>query len=651
MMETKDWHELVFLENLAQQYPSRDAAILEIAALEAQLKLPKPVVHVISDIHGEYKKLRHVVNNGSGKLRPLIDELFSEERSEVERAELLATIYYPMELMDSLSHIMKGCDRRLQWVKKTLRAQIKLARYLARGLRNKDVLALIDREWREFFYEMLYEPVAGRGEIYMDARIASLAENDRDLAAVRRCSRLVRNISTQELIVAGDLGDRGPRIDRVIDFLQRLPRVSMLWGNHDVSWMGACLGHEALIANVLRISLRYRRLFQLEEGYGLLLLPLEQLAQKIYGNDSAERFFSKGHGMRDSLLVARMQKAIAIIQFKLEGQLTQKYPEWGMEERNLLHRIDYEKGTVQIEGKTYELLDTVFPTIDPQNPYELSGDEKLCMDRLRQSFVLSNKLWHHMSWMERIGSMYTVRDGVVIFHACMPVDENGEWLKLEIDGQEVAGRKMYDAFDTIIRRAFRKGANKADDDIDWFWYLWAAPDSPLFGKDKMTTFEGYFVAEKETHIEKKNAYFSLIQEYPFCCRLGREMGARAEDEVLIVNGHVPVKVDEGEEPVKQSGNAVIIDGAFSEAYGDRGYTLVMGPQEITLAEHHHFESIHDVIKNDRDVIPKVMTILPYEKRRLVEDTEEGEKIKEQVVALKRLVYAYDEGLIREKSVK
>lgn len=650
-METKDWHELVFLENLAQQYPSRDAAILEIAALEAQLKLPKPVVHVISDIHGEYKKLRHVVNNGSGKLRPLIDELFSEERSEVERAELLATIYYPMELMDSLSHIMKGCDRRLQWVKKTLRAQIKLARYLARGLRNKDVLALIDREWREFFYEMLYEPVAGRGEIYMDARIASLAENDRDLAAVRRCSRLVRNISTQELIVAGDLGDRGPRIDRVIDFLQRLPRVSMLWGNHDVSWMGACLGHEALIANVLRISLRYRRLFQLEEGYGLLLLPLEQLAQKIYGNDSAERFFSKGHGMRDSLLVARMQKAIAIIQFKLEGQLTQKYPEWGMEERNLLHRIDYEKGTVQIEGKTYELLDTVFPTIDPQNPYELSGDEKLCMDRLRQSFVLSNKLWHHMSWMERIGSMYTVRDGVVIFHACMPVDENGEWLKLEIDGQEVAGRKMYDAFDTIIRRAFRKGANKADDDIDWFWYLWAAPDSPLFGKDKMTTFEGYFVAEKETHIEKKNAYFSLIQEYPFCCRLGREMGARAEDEVLIVNGHVPVKVDEGEEPVKQSGNAVIIDGAFSEAYGDRGYTLVMGPQEITLAEHHHFESIHDVIKNDRDVIPKVMTILPYEKRRLVEDTEEGEKIKEQVVALKRLVYAYDEGLIREKSVK
>jgi fructose-1,6-bisphosphatase-3 len=464
---------------------------------------------------------------------------------------------------------------------------------------------------------------------------------------VRAASRLVRDLSVAEIIVAGDLGDRGPRIDRVIDYLLQQPHVSFAWGNHDASWMGACLGHTALIATVLRISLRYRRLSQLEEGYGVMIAPLERLARTVYADDPADCFKAKGTGLREDLLMARMQKAAAIMQFKLEGQTIRRHPEWELEQRNLLHRINQTEGTVEIEGRAHKMLDTHLPTLDPADPYKLSVEEQACMDRIRQSFVSSSRLWHHMLAVVRHGAMWLRRDQALIFHGCVPVDEEGQPLTLEVDGHACSGRELFDSLDRMVRGCFRRGAERADSDTDWLWYLWSGPRSPLFGKDRMATFETYFVEDKSTHKETKNPYFQLIQNADFCKRLASDFGV--VEEALIVNGHVPVRIEKGEAPVKHGGGAVTIDGAFSEAYGDRGYTLILAPERIALAEHHHFESISDAITEGADIVPRVTTVRAYDPPRRVADTEEGERLRASISALEKLADAYEQGLLLEDS--
>ena len=646
MTTALDPRELILLQALAAQYPTADAALVEAAALRASLSLPKGVIHVVSDVHGEYRKLRHIINNASGSLRPLVDSLFGGRLTDAEQQELLAVLYYPHELMEHLRERLADPARRRAWVGQTLRRQFEIVRELARGYRHQQLLALAPPELRQLFEELLAEPYARRGPAYVDAMLDALAGRDRDLAAVRAASHLVRNLSVSEIIVAGDLGDRGPRIDRVIDYLMEQPRVAVTWGNHDASWMGACLGQEALIATVLRLSLRYRRLSQLEEGYGLIVSPLEKLARTVYADDPAERFMTRGTGLRDDLLMARMQKAAAIMQFKLEGQTSRRHPEWGLGHRDLLHRIDRAGGTVEIDGKAYPLRDTRFPTVDLGDPYALSPEERACMDRLRQSFVSSARLWAHMAFVARRGAMWLVRDDALIFHGCLPVDAEGRFLPLAVDGQERAGRDLFAALDAVVRRAFRKGAEGAGTDADWFWYLWAGPGSPCFGKDRMATFETYFVEDKGTHKETKNPYFTLIHDADFCRRIATEM--RAGGNALIVNGHVPVKVEAGEEPVKRGGNAVTIDGAFSEAYGDRGYTLILAPERIALAEHHHFESVSDAITAGADIVPRVTTVRAYPRTRLVADTEAGQATRRRIAALERLVSAYEDGALPER---
>jgi len=638
--------EMTLLSALAENYPTADAALAEASALRAALSLPKGVVHVVSDVHGEYKKLRHIINNASGSLRALVNKLFAGRLDEIEQQELLAVLYYPRELMEHLHERLSHSEERGRWVRATLRRQFEIVRELARGYRHRQVISLMPTEYAELFEELHDEPVTGRGHAYIDTMIDALAAHNKDLSAVRAASRLVRDLTVSELVVAGDLGDRGARIDKVIDYLLAQPNVSFTWGNHDVSWMGACVGQEALIATVLRVSLRYRRLSQLEEGYGLIIAPLERLARTVYADDPAERFKTKGTGLRDDLLMARMQKAIAIIQFKLEGQTIRRHPEWDMERRNLLHRIDKQNGTIEIDGRTHPLLDTYLPTLDPADPYTLSPEERACMDRLRQSFVSSSRLWQHMSYVTRRGAMWLRRDQALIFHACLPVDEQGEFLSLNVDGRECAGRELLDAFDTVVRRAMNGGVERAGIDADWLWYLWTGERSPLFGKDRMSTFENYFVEDKEARKEQKNPYFKLMHAADFCRRVGAEFGVT--EDALIVNGHVPVKIEKGEEPVKRGGNAVTIDGAFSEAYGDRGYTLIIAPERMALAEHHHFESISDAITNGTDIVPKVMNIRTHNRPRLVADTEEGEMIRLRVAALERLILAYERGEVLEK---
>ncbi|MCA1634439.1 MAG: fructose-1,6-bisphosphatase [Acidobacteria bacterium] len=642
-----DPSEKALLRALAARYPTADLALAEASALRGSLTLPKGVVHVISDVHGEYKKLRHIINNASGSLRPLVESLFGAEMGDEEVEQLLSVIYYPHETVEYLRPSLEDPARRGEWVRRTLRRQFRIARSLASTRRFAEVRRLLPDARRELFEELLFEPCTGRGTSYLDVMIETLTAHDRDFSAVRTASRLVRNLSVAEIVVAGDLGDRGPRIDRVIDYLLQQPHVSFAWGNHDVSWMGACLGHEALIATVLRISLRYRRGSQLEEGYGITLAPLEKLVRIVYADDPAEFFKARGSGLRDELLLARMQKAIAIIQFKLEGQIVRRHPDWEMEERCLLHRINPREGTVEIEGRTHALRDTYLPTLDAGDPYALSPEEQSCIERLRKSFVSSPRLWQHMSAVVRHGAMWLRRDEALIFHGCVPVDEEGTGLSLEVEGQTHSGHSLFVALDRVVRGLFRKGAQASSHDADWLWYLWTGPRSPLFGKDRMATFETYFVEDKATHKEHKNPYFKLLHEADFCARVTNEFGIGGDG--MIVNGHVPVRVEKGEEPVKQGGHAVTIDGAFSEAYGDRGYTLILGPEAMSLAEHHHFESVSDAITTGADIVPKVTTLRAYDPPRSVADTEDGERIRQHISALERLANAYEVGVLLEDS--
>lgn len=640
---TIDATTLVYLQALAHRFPTIRAALGEIAHLNSVLTLQKGTIHIVSDVHGEFKKLRHIINNASGSLRPLVERIFGAELDEAARLELLNLIYYPRETFAHLEASLTTEKIRHDFVRRIIALEFRLLRELARRYALRTIEDLFPQEYRLLFRELLFEPQLARSSAFIDSLLVPFLKEGEDLELLRASARLIRNLSISELIVAGDLGDRGPRIDKVLAHLMMQPNVAITWGNHDASWMGACLGQEALIATVLRVSLRYRRLSQLEEGYGIPVAPLEKLARTVYGNDPAERFACKGEGLRDPLLMARMQKAIAIIQFKLEGQLGRRHPEWHIEQRGILDCIDYQAGTVRLSDKTHPLLDRHLPTIDPADPFRLSAEEAACMARLKQSFLYSPTLWEHMRFVEQRGAMWLLRDDTLIFHGCVPVDAAGQMLPFPIDGEELRGKALFNKLNQVVHRAFHR---KAPADLDLFWYLWAGPLSPLFGKDRMATFETYFVADKETHKENKNPYFSLIHTKDFCHKLFTEFGVDPE-RGLIVNGHVPVKLEKGENPVKKSGQAVTIDGAFSEAYGDKGYTLVLDARGIELAQHHHFESTEEAVTRGSDIIPKVESIRTYPQPRTVADTEAGDAIRREIAALTLLISAYRDNILHE----
>lgn len=644
-MDAARQDELPLLRTLARRFTTIDAAAAEVAHLTAVLSLPKGTVYVISDIHGEHKKLQHVVNNASGALRPLVEGVFSSRLDQAEKQELLNTIYYPSQTFEHLGLSEAEPSRRAAFVERILRRQFEIVEALGARYTVKHVEDRFPPAFEKPFRELLREARGGQRSRYVAALLDALAATGQDLAAVRWASRVVRNLSVYELVVAGDLGDRGPRIDKVIDIMMRQPRLAMTWGNHDVTWLGACLGHRALIATVLRISLRYGRTAQLEEGYGISLAPLAALARSVYGDDPAARFRCRSDGGRELDELARMQKAIAIIQLKLEDQLIARRPEYAMGPRALLRSIDLDSGLVQIDGSEHALADRMLPTVSAGDPTALSGEEERCLERLRESFLSSQSLWEHMRYLARRSSMYLVRDRHLIFHGCVPVDERGDLMELEVDGAALSGRALFDALDRALHRAVRE---RRDADLDLLWYLWAGPRSPLFGKDRMTTFERYFVADAGTHHESKNAYFKLIHEPGFCRKVLDEFGADPESG-LIVNGHVPVEPEKGEDPVKRSGRAITIDGAFSEAYGDRGYTLVLDHDGTRLAEHHHFESIDDAIQLGADILPTIRAVVQFDPPRRVADTEGGADIRAEIAALERLIAAYRDNAIAEES--
>ena len=633
---------------LAKTFPSVEMAAFEIASLKAQLEIPKGVVHVISDIHGEVRKLRHVINNASGSLKPLVEKVFKDEVEEGEIKELLHLLYYPTEILHRNYKEFKSEEERYNWVLLTLQRMFRVIREIIKSKRRKYIKHYTPKEFRELFEVILNFPAGGHHDAFLEIQLKYIIEVDLDQSAIRAAARFIRNVTVEELVVAGDLGDRGERIDGVIDYLMKQPSVSIVWGNHDVLWMGACLGHESLIATVLRVSLRYRRMYQLEEGYGILTKALETLVEKVYSDDPAEYFKPKRDGEREEILIARMQKAIAVIEFKLEGQMIERHPEWEMDQRNMMKQLNLEKGTVVIEGKEYELLDKNFPTVDPAEPNKLSKEERECMDRLVQSFTHSATLWKQMNWVTDRGSMSMVRDKAVIFHACLTLDEEGEYDRLTIDGKSCSGPEQLNAFNAVIKRAYRKGTEASQEDKDWFFYLWAGPKSPLFGKSKMATFERYLLAEKETHKEPANEWFKKLDDHDFCNKVCQDFGVSSGG--LIVNGHVPVNIEKGENPVKGGGNAVVIDGAFSEAYGDRGYTLILSSDGESIAQHHGFKDAISVACSGEDIIPEIQDIKIYDKPRLLKETPEAKMINTQIEALEGLIEAYLSGEIAESGL-
>ena len=628
--------EADLLRPLAREFPSIDAAVAEMARCAAEMSLPKGAIHVISDIHGEDKKLRHVINNSSGTLRPLVERMFQAKLPPDEFQALLTLLFYPAEVIEHLEATLTDRDARMAYARRMLTPLFEIVRVLASRRSLKRTSEVFPADYRELFSEILHAPSTERGGEFVEAIVSTLAQRHRALHFVHLTCRVIRNLAVDELVIAGDCWDRGPRGDRVVEYLMQQPDVAFVWGNHDMAWLGACLGHEALICHVLRVSLRYRRLTQLEEGYGIPVQPLEVLARSVYGNDPATCFHGKGTGMRETETIARMQKAAAVMEFKLEGQMLERHPEWQMESRRMLHRIDFAAGTIELDGVSYPLKDTHFPTIDPASPYTMSPEEHACLTRIRQSILRSKTLWRQMCWMVSRGRMVLRREQCLIFHGCLPVDAKGEFIDMPINGKMLHGREL---FAEIERTVFRM-MDGARHEADLLWYLWAGPASPLSGKDKIATFEADLVEDKQAKHESKDAYFSLIHEPWFCDKVLTEFGVDPA-EGMIVNGHVPVKMEKGESPLKRSGKAITIDGAFSEVYGDHGYTLVLEADRTLLAEHSHFDSVEAAVKDGADIIPKITVLKEWSTPKRVADSQRGDELRARIGQLERLIAAYE----------
>jgi fructose-1,6-bisphosphatase-3 len=593
--------EPVGLHPLSREIPNIDAAVAAIARFSAELTLPQGTIHVISDVHGEDQKLRHIINNASGTLRPLVERLFQEHLTPKHFQELLTLIFYPAEVVGRLERTLRTPQQQKDYALRMLHELFAVVRLLAARHSLKHATRIFPLEYQELFTEILHAPATGRDRAYVEAIVDALADEGSLLHLIHLTGRAIRNLTIDELVMAGDCWDRGPRGDRVVDYLMQQPNVALTWGNHDAAWLGAALGQEALICHVIRISLRYRRLLQLEEGYGIPLAPLDWLVRTVYADDPAENFAVKSIGMRDATSMARMQKATAVMQFKLEGQAIMRHPEWGLEHRRLLHRIDPAAGTIELDGVIYPLKDAHLPTLDPVSPYALSPEEVACLERMRTSFLASQKLADQVRWMTARGRMHLVREGHLIFHGCVPVDEQGDYLSMVVAGRLFCGKALFDAIEREVYRLVERPPFRPEE-LDLFWYLWSGPQSPLFGKDRITTFERDLVADPRTHHETKNPYFQLIHEAWFCDKILAEFGVDPS-QGMIVNGHVPVKVEEGESPLKKSGKAVTIDGAFSQAYGDHGFTLVLEPRHTFIATHHKFESVQAAIEQGAESCP------------------------------------------------
>jgi fructose-1,6-bisphosphatase-3 len=630
------------------------SAATEIINLQAILSLPKGTEHFITDIHGEYDQFQHVMRNGSGAIKRKIEEEFGNAISAGEKKAIATLIYYPEQ---KLEQVLRTEDNMEDWYKVTLYRLIRICKSASSKYTRSKVRKALPRD----FAYVLEELLTGRQDVtdqeaYYNEIINSVIRTGRASELVVAFCNLIRRLVVDHLHVVGDIFDRGPYPNLVMDTLMRHHSVDIQWGNHDVYWMGAAAGNQACICNAIRNSAKYGNLDLLEDGYGINLVPLARFAMNRYDNDNCSCFKldyrEDEYDVRDAFLDEKMHKAITVMQFKLEGQLIMRHPEFQMEQRLLLDKIDIEKGTVCIEGVEYPIKDTNFPTIDWEDPYRLSPDEEEVMERLTTAFLNCEKLQKHVRFLYTQGSLYKVYNGNLLYHGCVPMNPDGTFSKVNIYGKEYAGKALYDVLENYARKGYyaidpeekRKGQ-------DILWFIWENQNSPVFGKAKMTTFERYFVADKKTHEEPKNPYYQLLENEEVVNRILAEFGLNGS-EAHIINGHIPVEAKRGESPVKCNGKLLIIDGGFSKAYqsktGIAGYTLIYNSYGLVLAAHEPFESVDKAVQEGSDIVSHTVLVQHVVKRKMVADTDTGRALRETIRDLEALLAAYREGTIVEK---
>ncbi|MFQ7157921.1 MAG: fructose-1,6-bisphosphatase [Merdimonas faecis] len=645
--------EARYLERLSQLYPTIAKASTEIINLQAILNLPKGTEHFLTDIHGEHEAFSHVLKNGSGSVRRKIDDVFGNTMSSRDKQSLATLIYYPKEKMD---RIKQEEDNMEDWYKITLYRLIEVCKRTASKYTRSKVRKALPPDFAYVIEELITEKseITDK-ESYYNSIVTTIIRIGRAEKFIVALSELIQRLTVDHLHIVGDIYDRGPGPHIIMEKLIKYHSVDIQWGNHDVLWMGAAAGQRGCIANVIRICARYGNLDILEDGYGINLLPLATFAMNTYGDDPCTCFRLKGepeYSEGEMLLDVKMHKAISIIQFKVEGQIIRKNPGFKLNSRNLLHHINFETGMIEIDGKEYQMLDMNFPTIDPKKPYTLTREEEDIMERLQKAFIHCEKLQRHMRFLLNKGGLYKVYNNNLLYHGCVPLTENGELKSVRVYGHSYKGKGLYEAMESYVRKGFYAlDPREKERGRDLMWYIWLGEGSPLFGKDKMATFERYFLAEKETHKEKKNPYYSMLENEEVVDKILAEFGLPAEG-THIINGHVPVKSKNGENPIKCGGKVLVIDGGFSKAYqketGIAGYTLIYNSYGLILAAHEPFESTEAAIEKESDIHSDSIIVKRVVQRKLVGDTDIGRELKEQIADLEMLLEAYRSGRITER---
>ena len=653
--------DLRYLTLLAQSFPTVAEASTEIINLQAILNLPKGTEHFLADLHGEYEAFQHVLKNASGNIKRKVNEIFGTTLREAEKRELCTLIYYPEQKLE----LVKESETDINdWYHITIHQLVSVCRDVSSKYTRSKVRKSLPTDFKYIIQELLHERVDDSNKAaYVNGIIETIISTGRADDFVVAICNVIQRLAIDQLHILGDIYDRGPGAHVIMDTMERYHSWDIQWGNHDMLWMGAAAGNVACICNVIRLSLRYANLTTLEEGYGINLVPLATFAMETYGDTACKEFVPKSSGESMKLdektmrLTALMHKAIAVIQFKVEAQLFEKHPHWQMTDRAVLRHIDYTRGVITLDGKEYQLTSNEFPTIDPNNPLELTPEEKMLAKRLRHSFKVSEKLQRHVRLLLQHGCMYAIYNNNLLFHASVPLNDDASLKEVEVfPGQTLSGRKLLHKIGMLVRTAYQKDAEPEEREyaIDYFLYLWCGPDSPLFDKSKMATFERYFIAEKETHKEKKGNYFMLRDNEAVVDSILDAFDVKGENR-HIINGHVPVHVANGENPIKANGKLMVIDGGFSEAYhketGIAGYTLVYHSRGFQLVQHEPFASAMDAIRTGRDIKSTTQIIEMSSHRMLVADTDKGVELNKQVADLEELLYAYRHGIIKEAERK
>lgn len=642
-----------YLELLSRLFPSADKASAEIINLSAILNLPKGTEFFASDIHGEYEAFSHTLRNGSGSIRLKIDDVFGDSLSENEKRSLATLIYYPREKMEL---VLSQVDDAEAWYAVTLQRLVAVCKRAAQKYTRSRVRKALPKDFAYIIEELMTENRHGVDkQAYYAAIVDAVIRTDRGGALVEALCLLIQRLAIERLHIVGDIYDRGPYPHIIMDALMEHHSLDIQWGNHDIVWMGASLGQRGCIAHVVRNCARYGNLSILEDAYGINVLPLASFALDAYKDDPCVAFGLKGNPdlpPQELEMNVKIQKAMAIIQFKVEAQLIDENPGFGLEDRKLLDKIDYENGTVMLDGVAYELTDTVFPTVDPADPYRLTPEEEEVMQRLEQAFTGCEKLQRHMRFFLDAGSLYKVCNGNLLFHACVPLNADGSLMETEVFGETYKGRALYDVMERYVRAAFDDANPElAKRGRDLLWYMWLGEGSPLFAKSKMATFELYLIAEKEARKEVKNSFYSYLDDERVMGGIFEDFGMDPETS-RIVCGHVPVKVKDGEDPVKCGGRVLTIDGGFSKAYqpttGIAGYTLISNSYGFVLAAHEPLESMRAAVVNELDIHSSRKVVELVDKRTLVADTDNGSVLKQQIADLEELLEAYRCGILAEK---